>query len=78
MQVDDTRVYRVKAVADMLDVSPATIYRAIESGELDAYKFGSGKGTLRVPGHAIRIYLDGCAQTTDDQGQAAAASTVAR
>jgi hypothetical protein len=44
----------------MLDVSPATIYRAIESGQLDAYKIGTGKGTLRIPGQAITLYLDEC------------------
>lgn len=62
MHVDRTRVYRVRAVADMLDVHPATVYRAIESGQLDAYKIGTGKGTLRIPGHALSVYLDACAQ----------------
>lgn len=66
MQVDRTRVYRVKAVADMLDVSPATIYRAIESGQLDAYKIGTGKGTLRIPGHALSTYLEECAQAAGE------------
>ncbi|MBP2321543.1 excisionase family DNA binding protein [Kibdelosporangium banguiense] len=62
MQIEDNRVYRVKAVAEMLDVSPSTIYRAIESGQLDAYKIGTGKGTLRIPGRAISAYLDECGQ----------------
>jgi len=56
MQVEDTRVYRVKAVAGMLDVTPTTIYRAIQAGELDAYKVGAGgNGALRIPGSAIRV-----------------------
>ena len=66
MQIDRTRVYRVKAVADMLDVSPKTIYRAIESGQLDAYKIGTGKGTLRISGHALEVYLDACAESAFD------------
>lgn len=32
MQVNGTRMLRVKTVAAMYDVSPATIYRAIEAG----------------------------------------------
>ncbi|MGH3907001.1 MAG: helix-turn-helix domain-containing protein [Pseudonocardiaceae bacterium] len=61
MQVDGTRVFRVKAVAEMLDVSVSTVYRAIRAGELDAYKLGTGKGAvLRVPAHAIPVYLDSC------------------
>lgn len=62
MQFEDNRVYRVKAVAEALDVSPSTIYRAIESGQLDAYKIGTGKGTLRIPGRSVNVYLDECGQ----------------
>jgi excisionase family DNA binding protein len=62
MQIENSRVYRVKAVAEALDVSPSTIYRAIESGQLDAYKIGTGKGTLRIPGSALSIYLEECGQ----------------
>lgn len=60
MQVNDTRLYRVKAVAGMFDVSVATIYRAIESGALEALKIGAGKGAIRVPGHAIAAYWQAC------------------
>ena len=67
MQVDGTRAYRVKAVAEMLDVSTSTIYRAIRAGELDAYKLGAGPSALlRVPGHAIPIWLDGCGDAAYD------------
>jgi excisionase family DNA binding protein len=62
MQFEDNRVYRVKAVAEALDVSPATIYRAIESGALDAYKIGTGKGTLRIPGRSVNVYLSECGE----------------
>lgn len=61
MQFESNRMYRVKAVADALDVSAATIYRAVESGALQALKIGTGAGTLRVPGSAVAAYLDACA-----------------
>jgi excisionase family DNA binding protein len=51
---------RVRAVAEMLDVSVATIYRAIESGALPALKVGSGKGALRVPVEAVGQYVRSC------------------
>ena len=67
MQVEDTRLYRVKAVAEHFDVSAATIYRAIESGQLGALKLGTGRGTLRVPGSALRAFAKTCGQAADDQ-----------
>lgn len=61
MQVERTRMYRVKEVAGHFEVSPATVYRAIESGQLDALKLGTGRGTLRVPGAAVLAYAEACA-----------------
>ncbi|OXM62582.1 DNA-binding protein [Amycolatopsis sp. KNN50.9b] len=55
-------MYRVKAVAEALDVSVATIYRAIESGKLDALKIGTGKGTIRITGTAANIYVNACSE----------------
>jgi len=57
-----TRMHRVKAVAEMFDVSVATIYRAIESGALQALKVGTGKGALRIPDDAIQEYVTACQQ----------------
>ena len=62
MQEQGTRVHRVKAVAAMLDVHPATIYRAIADGRLDAYKIGTGRGALRIPDRALRTFMDECAE----------------
>lgn len=62
MRNDEARMYRVKAVAEMLDVSVATIYRAIESGALQALKIGTGKGALRVPAGAVDAYVHACQQ----------------
>jgi len=42
-------------------VSAATIYRAIESGQLDALKLGTGRGTLRVTGAAVLAFAVACA-----------------
>lgn len=60
MQVEVTRMYRVKAVANMLDVSLATIYRAVESGKLEAVRMGEGAGALRISGQAITNYVAAC------------------
>lgn len=62
MQVEGTRMYRVKAVAEMFDVSVSTIYRAIEAGQLDVLKIGSGKGSIRITEDAIRLFALECAE----------------
>lgn len=61
MQVNGTHMLRVKAVAEMFDVSPQTIYRAIESGKLDALKLGSSRA-IRIPEHAVRAYMAECSE----------------
>ena len=77
MQVDGTRNYRVKDVAEHFDVSVSTIYRAIESGQLDALKLGTGRGTLRVTGAAVLAFAEACAPAAgtvaDGVGPASAA-----
>lgn len=60
MQVEGTRLYRVRDVAEHFDVSVATIYRAIESGQLTALKLGTGTGTFRVTGAAVAAYAEAC------------------
>ena len=60
MQVEGTRLYRVRDVAEHFDVSVATIYRAIESGQLTALKLGTGTGTFRVTGAAVVAYTEAC------------------
>jgi excisionase family DNA binding protein len=60
MQVQSTRLYRVRDVAEHFDVSVNTIYRAIESGQLTALKLGTGTGTFRVTGAAILAYTEAC------------------
>ena len=60
MQVEPTRLYRVKSVAESLDVSVATIYRAVETGALRAVRVGTGKGAVRIPGQALADYMAAC------------------
>ncbi|WP_329054073.1 helix-turn-helix domain-containing protein [Amycolatopsis sp. NBC_01488] len=55
-------MFRVKAVAELLDVSRSTVYRAIEAGELDVLKVGAGRGAIRIPGTAVNVYLNTCAE----------------
>lgn len=62
MQTQGTRMYRVRAVAEMYDVSVSTIYRAIESGQLTALKIGIGKGALRIPEYALAAFEEACSQ----------------
>jgi excisionase family DNA binding protein len=79
MQVEGTRMYRVKDVAEHFDVSVSTIYRAIESGQLDALKLGRGQGTVRVPGCAVLAYAARCGQASTEAsvtGQGAGVESV--
>lgn len=55
-----TRLYRVKAVAEMFDVSVSTIYRAIEAGRLHALRIGTGRGAVRVPEDALGTFHAAC------------------
>lgn len=65
MQVNGTRMLRVRAVADMFDVSVSTIYRAIEAGQLASLKIGSGKGAIRIPAQAVEAFAALCAGMSD-------------
>lgn len=77
MQVEGARMYRVREVAEHFDVSVTTIYRAIESGQLDALKLGTGKGTLRVTGAAVVAYAHACTQAANDSSPTDAMPTTA-
>jgi len=58
VQSTATIVYlRVAQVAAQLNVHRTTVYRAIESGDLAAVKFGQGRGGLRVSADALAAYL---------------------
>lgn len=71
MQVERTRLYRVRTVAEALDVSVATIYRAVDSGALRAIRVGTSKGAVRIPGDAIEAYFAACAAAAPKAGSSA-------
>lgn len=77
-----TRMYRVKTVAEMFDVSPSTIYRAIETGRLEALQIGArgARGSVRIPDYALRAFEVACAEaaySTADFSSDAPADSVA-
>lgn len=55
----EERLYKIREVAERLDVAPNTVRNAIESGHLSAYLLpGKGRGTYRIPESAIARYLE--------------------
>jgi excisionase family DNA binding protein len=55
----EDRLYKIREVAERLDVAPNTVRNAIESGHLSAYLLpGKGRGTYRIPESAIARYLE--------------------
>lgn len=62
MRVDHSQMYRVKAVAELLDVSVSTVYRAVESGALASPRIGT---SVRVTGQALDAWTASCAQVTE-------------
>lgn len=66
--VDSAQLFRVRALAEMWQVSPATVYRLVESGQLPALRFGKGKGALRVTGEAVNTYLTQAGTATTQAG----------
>jgi excisionase family DNA binding protein len=50
-------LYRVRAVAELVDVSRSTVYRAIECGQMDVLRIGKA---VRVPGTALAQWLISC------------------
>jgi excisionase family DNA binding protein len=52
----ERKVYKVEEVATILSVSPMTIYRMLESGDLPGIKLGS---TWRISKKVINDWLDG-------------------
>jgi excisionase family DNA binding protein len=49
-------VYTVGEVATLLRVHKSTVYRDVESGRIDAYRVGKGRGTVRITGTALAEY----------------------
>ena len=51
------RYLSVRETAEMLSVSPKTIRRRIDAGELDAVRVGSGKSSVRIRAGAVEQLL---------------------
>jgi len=47
----------VKAAADSVGVAAGTIYEACRSGELRHYRFGRGRGTIRISPEDLCTYV---------------------
>lgn len=58
--VEEERFVRVADIAKELKVGRDTVYRAIRDGRLPAFRFGSGRGTLRVTEKDRDAYLAAC------------------
>lgn len=50
------KVWCVSEIAALLGVHKSTIYRDVESGRIDAYRVGKGRGTVRISGDAFAEY----------------------
>jgi excisionase family DNA binding protein len=60
-------VYTVAEVAAILRVHKSTIYRDVESGRIDAFRVGRGRGTVRISESAFSDYRRAaCRREGDD------------
>lgn len=50
--------FRVKEVAELLDVDTSTVYAEIKANRLSAYRVGEGRGTFRISRSAVKQYAD--------------------
>ena len=53
-----SEVLFVKEVAEAMRMSPATVYKAIHTGDLKAEQYGTGKNSIRVPREAYRDWRE--------------------
>jgi len=59
LPMGEERLYKIREVAERLDVAPNTVRNAIEAGHLIAYLLpGKGRGTYRISESAIAAYLE--------------------
>ncbi len=54
---DDTTWLSTPAAADRLGITPRTLYRFIDEGQLPAYKFGR---VIRLKQADVDIYIESC------------------
>jgi excisionase family DNA binding protein len=51
-------MYTVREVAARLKLSSSAVYNAVKSGELPHYRFGGGRGTIRVSEEQLGQFLE--------------------
>jgi len=49
---------KVKEAAALLHVSPALVYSLCAEGKLEHERYGLGRGTIRIPPDAIRVFRE--------------------
>jgi excisionase family DNA binding protein len=67
--VPDGNVYTVREVAELLRVHKCTIYRDVESGRIDAFRVGKGRGTIRISDAALSEYQRRAPTRPDDDAR---------
>lgn len=55
-EIESTRLYSQKEVAEMLGISTRTVSRRLKDGTLDGRKVGR---SYRIPGYSVKRYLTG-------------------
>lgn len=55
-RLPDDKVFTVPEVAALLRVHKSTVYRDVESGRLEGYRLGKGRGTVRIKESALNEY----------------------
>ncbi len=51
-------MFTVNEVAVKLNVSRATVYNAVESGDLPHHRIGQGRGTIRISEEQLKRFLE--------------------
>lgn len=49
---------RAREVADIIGTSTGSVYAAVAAGELDSYRVGTGRGSIRIPLSSLRSYAE--------------------
>ena len=57
----------VRQAAEQLAVSPASVYRLVETGKLLAHRIGIGRGTIRISEEQLDAFLSSTETETPPQ-----------
>jgi len=62
-----TPLLDIKQAAEVLSISTSLVYQLVESGQLRAFRVGTGRGILRIRIEDIQAYLDDCQIETAEE-----------